>query len=295
MLTVSLSAIFLSLGCGLAYSASDYFRKSATADCSTNMVLFYFIAGQLPILITWAWLSGDTRVASSYWLPGIADVVIGLLANAMFIFAVKRSPLSLMIPLLALVPVVTAITSALALQELLSPSQMVGTVLIVLGLMVLYNPPGYGLNLFATWRAFRKEPGVGPMMITVVGWSVTAVLDKLCLQATSLPMHAMIQVGSICALTGVWIVMTTGVAGLIPPKRARWTLVGAALAATAGYTLQLASYQATLLAIAEGLKRVTSILSSLVVGRLMFNEPLNASKVVGIGILIIGVPLILMG
>ncbi len=295
MLTVSLSAIVLSLGCGLAYSASDYFRKAATADCSTNMVLFYFIGGQIPLLTTWVYLSGNTDVASSYWLPGAADVVIGLLANAMFIFAVKRSPLSLMIPLLALVPVVTAAASAIVLQEMLSLTQMLGTVLIVLGLMVLYNPPGYGLNVLATLRAFRKEPGVAPMMVTIVGWSMTAVFDKMCLRATSLPMHALIQVSSICTLTGAWIVITTGFAGLIPPKRARWTLVGAALAATAGYTLQLAAYQATLLAIAEGLKRVTSILSSMVVGRVKFNEPINTSKIVGIGILIVGIPLILVG
>ncbi|MBL8643609.1 MAG: EamA family transporter, partial [Rhodospirillaceae bacterium] len=289
------SAIALSLGCGLAYAASDYFRKAATSHCATTVVLLYFMGGQLPLLAAWLVYSGDTRLTASYWLPGAIDIVLGLGANALFIAAVRRSPLSLMVPLLALVPVLTAAAGAVGLREMLSFDQLAGTVLIVTGLLVLYNPPGYGLNLAATWRAFRAEPGVPAMLGTVTCWSLTPVFDKMCLQSASLPMHALIQVAVICALAGIWVVARHGTAGLVPPRNAWGPLVGGAVSAAAGYSLQLAAYQATLVAIAEGLKRVMGILCALVVGRVMFHEPINLAKAAGIAILAVGVPLILMG
>jgi multidrug transporter EmrE-like cation transporter len=47
--------------------------------------------------------------------------------------------------------------------------------------------------------------------------------------------------------------------------------------------------------VVEGLKRVTGLLASLVVGRIMFAEPLTKPKLIGIAILAVGVPLILFG
>lgn len=295
MLTVSFSAILLSLSCGLAYAASDYFRKAAAKDCATTVVLFYFIGGQIPLVAAWLLYTGETRLTAAYWVPGLIDIVLGLGANTFFIVAVRLSPLSLMVPLLALVPVLTAGAGVVALGETLTTNQLAGTVLIVVGLLVLYNPPGYGLNVMATWRAFRKEPGVIAMLGTVICWSLTPVFDKMCLQASSLPMHALIQVCSICALAGTWIIIQSGVKGLVPPRQAVWPLVGGAVSAGAGYGLQLAAYQATMVAVAEGLKRVMGILAALVVGRVMFAEPIHISKAVGIAILAIGVPLILIG
>jgi drug/metabolite transporter (DMT)-like permease len=295
MLTVSLSAILLSLSCGLAYAGADYFRKVAAATCATSVVLFYFIGGQIPLLVAWLLYTGDMHFTADYWIPGIADIVLGLAANAFFIVAVRRSPLSLMVPLLALVPVLTALAGAVGLNEALTQNQLIGTVLIVLGLLVLYNPPGYGLNLLATVRAFSKEPGVLPMLGTVGCWSLTPVFDKMCVQAASIPLHALIQISAICALAGIWIVVTSGLKGLIPPRQSIKPLIGGAIGAAAGYGFQLGAYQATFVAVAEGLKRVMGILASLILGRVMLAEPINLSKAVGIAILAVGVPLILMG
>lgn len=295
MLTVSASAILLSLGCGIGYAASDYFRKAAAATCSTTLVLFYFMAGQVPILGAWLIFSQEVRLTGGYWLPGLLDVILGLASNACFIVAVRRSPLSLMIPLLALVPVITAGTGAFILGETLSIGQLSGTGLIVIGLLTLYMPPGSRAALAATWRAFRHEPGVPFMLCTVLCWSFTPVVDKICIGASSVPMHGLIQVAAMCAATGAWIIVIEGAHRLIPPRGSAGALAGGAIAAGLGYGLQLAAYQATLVAIVEGLKRVTGLLAALVVGRIMFAEPLTTPKTIGVGILAIGVPLILMG
>jgi|APGre2960657468_1045069.scaffolds.fasta_scaffold00920_2 drug/metabolite transporter (DMT)-like permease len=295
MLTVSLSAILLSLGCGIGFAGADYFRKAVPATCPNPLVLFYFIGGQIPILALVVALSDDVRMTSGYWLPGVVDVALGIGANLMFVAAVRRSPLSMMIPLLALVPVLTTLAAAVVLGEIPSLRQLSGTGLIVIGLFALYMPQGEGVSPTASWTALRREPGVQPMLLTIVGWSLTPVFDKLCINASSVSMHGLIQVTAICAISGVWVITSYGLRGLLPPPGSKLPLLGSAISAGLGYGLQLAAYQTTMVAVVEGLKRVTGLLAALVVGRIMFAEPITKSKIVGVGILAIGVPLILFG
>ena len=295
MLTVSFSAIVLSLGCGVGFAAADYFRKAVPDACPNALVLFYFMAGQIPILAAWLAFTGEVRLTTAYWIPGMADVALGLAANLFFVAAVRRSPLSLMIPLLALVPVLTTGTGAVVLGEVPTLRQMSGTLLIVAGLLALYMPHGDGARLGASWQALRREAGAPFMLGTAVAWSLTPVFDKLCVNASSVPMHGLIQVMAIMAVSGIWMIALSGVRGLIPPPGSAVPLAGAAISAGLGYGLQLASYQATMVAVVEGLKRVTGLLAALMVGRIMFAEPITRPKVIGVAILAVGVPLILIG
>jgi len=295
MLTVSLTAILLSLGCGVGFAGADYFRKAVPAACANALVLFYFMLGQVPILGAVLLYTGDGRFTTGYWLPGLVDVALGVGANLMFVAAVRRSPLSLMIPLLALVPVLTTLAAAIVLGEIPSLNQMSGTVLIVIGLFALYSPSGQGVRLSATLRALRYEPGVPPMLITIIGWSLTPVFDKLCIAASSVSVHGLAQVIAILLVSGSWVLLTNGIRGFVPPTGSAVPLVGAAISAGVGYGLQLAAYQAKLVVVVEGLKRDTGLLASLVVGRIMFAEPLTTPKLIGIAILAVGVPLILFG
>jgi drug/metabolite transporter (DMT)-like permease len=295
MLTFSLTAALLSIGCGLGFAAADYFRKAVPAETSTALVLFYFIGLQLPLWAGWLWASGETRLTADYWLPGIIDVVLGLGANFTFIAAVRRSPLSLMIPMLALVPVLTTVAGAAMLTEIPSLMQVGGIVLIFVGLLALYAPAGQGARVTAALRAMKSEPGMPLMLATIAGWSLTPVFDKMCVAASSVPMHATIQVGAITALVGAWIVLRGGVMALKPNPGSAKPLVGAAVAAALAYGLQLAAYQMAMVALVEGLKRVTGLLAAVAVGRIMFHEPLTRAKLVGVGVLAVGVPMILLG
>ena len=231
MLTFSLTAAVLSIGCGLGFAAADYFRKAVPAETSTALVLFYFIGLQLPLWAGWLWLSGETRLTNAYWVPGIIVAALGLSANFTFIAAVRRSPLSLMIPMLALVPVLTTVAGAVGLGEIPSSLQVGGIVLIFVGLLALYAPAGESMSAVAALRAMKSEPGVPMMLATIAGWSLTPVFDKLCVAESSVPMHATIQVGAITALVGLWIVMQGGVRALKPNPGSGRPLVGAAVAA----------------------------------------------------------------
>jgi multidrug transporter EmrE-like cation transporter len=107
-------------------------------------------------------------------------------------------------------------------------------------------------------------------------------------------MHGTIQVAAIWLVTGAWVAARYGWRGLAPPPGSALPLAGGAVAASLGYGLQLAAYQATLVALAEGLKRVTGLLAALAVGRIMFGEPVTRPKTIGVAVLAVGVPLILL-
>ena len=99
MLALSLPALLLGLASGVLFSAADYFRKSAPRACPPDVILFYFVLGQIPLLGAWAFWNGQWTVGSGYILPGAVDAALGLGANLLMIVAIRRSALSLMIKL----------------------------------------------------------------------------------------------------------------------------------------------------------------------------------------------------
>ena len=66
------------------------------------------------------------------------------------------------------------------------------------------------------------------------------------------------------------------------------------LTAGIAYGSQLVAYQLTLVGVVESLKRVIGLLSALLLGAILLHEPLTKPKLVGIALMIIGVPLIIL-
>lgn len=302
MLTTALLGPGAALGCGLAYLAIDYLRK--VVDAPPRQTLFVFIGLQIPVLAGWAWYSGGFGpMTSAYWLPGVADIAAGMGANVLYLLALRRSPLSLMVPLLALVPGVTLIFSGVLLGEWPSLVQTIGIVTVVAGLFVLYSAqepgaaPGSGGSvvapLAAAARNLRREPGARLMMGVVVLWSATPGLDKLCIAQSSVGLHGLIQVTVITALIAVWIVVRDGPGAFGVKPAARRPLLLAGVLGGVGYVLQLAAYQLMLVAAVELIRRVSGILGAQAVGRIALAESMTPAKIAGVLIIAAGLPLVL--
>lgn len=293
MLALSLPALLLGLGCGLLYSAADYFRKAAPATCPSEAILFYYIGGQIPVLAAWVAWSGEAHVSSAYLLPGLVDAAFGLAANLLFIVAIRRSALSLMVPLLALVPVLALVFGGLALGEWPSLRQDVGIFLIAAGLFTLYQPASAKPGPRAAWATLRAEKGTLPMLGVVALWSATPALDKLCLAHAAVGMHSLIQVSLIWGALLIWAARSRFAAVRLPPGAAA-PVGGSALVGAIGYAFQLAAYAMAMVALIEVLKRTVGLLGALVMGRAAFREPLTTVKVVGIIIIAAGLPLVML-
>lgn len=294
MLAVSLPALLLGLACGALYSAGDYFRKAAPASCPPEAILFYYIGGQIPVLAAWVLWTGDAGVSLGYLAPGLLDAAFGLTANLLFIFSIRRSPLSLMIPLLALVPVAVLLIGGLMLGEWPTPRQDVGIVMIAAGLFILFQPSGARPGVKAAWRTLRDERGTAPMLGVILAWAATPSLDKLCLAYASPGMHGLLQVALIWTALLLWG-LARGLGTFRISGAAARPVGGAAVTGALAYLLQLFAYAIAMVALIEVIKRTVALLLSLVLGWAAFREPLTGLKAAGIGIVAAGLALVMLG
>jgi len=311
MHSLSFPAFMTSLACALSLAAADYFRKSVPHTVATSTLLFYFLGAQLPLL--GLWLAYDALrgaaifpaiISLRYWGPGFVDAMSSLAGNALFIVAVRRSPMGMVVPLLSLIPVFTLALGIIFLGEWPNAVQTLGILCTAAGVFCIYQPSGANLGPIAVWRTFRAEPGAMPMIGVAVAWSLTAPLDKIASQQAGVSLHAMAQVGLLTVIVAGWILVrgrrhetATEVhrreTFYVQPD-ARRVLAWAAVTCGLAYIFQLIAYQMTLIAFVESIKRGVEIVAVLTASVLLMGEALNRFKVVGVTLVVIGIPMMVL-
>jgi len=294
MLALSAPALLLGVACAVAFSASDFFRKVVPPSCSTPLAMLCIVTCQLPLTAAWCVISGDYTVQMDYWIPGVINAATGLAANLLFIVALRRSPLSLMIPMLAAVPVVVVIFAGALLGEWPTLQQTFGIVLVAVGLFVVFIPESVTHPVAVFAHVFRQS-GTRPMLMVVALWSMTPPLDKLCIERSSVGAHGTLQLAMLFVALAVGLLARGGWRAFRLPRDAVRPLLMAGLTSSAGYLLQLAAYRLTFVAIIELLKRVIGLAGSMILGRLALRESLTPTKLAGVVVIAAGLPLVLLG
>ena len=122
-------------------------------------------------------------------------------------------------------------------------------------------------------------------------WAVTGNLDKLCLDHATPAVHA----GLLNAGTGVVLLALLAARrelGALGHLREAPGLYGlAVLFAAAALGFQLLSFASELVPVIETLKRAVGLTASVVLGRLLFGEPVNGRKIGAVGAMIVGTSL----
>jgi drug/metabolite transporter (DMT)-like permease len=307
MASLTLPALVTSLACALALAAADYFRKSVPPTVATSTLLFYFFAAQLPLLGLWLAVDSmrgtadfSAMTAGRYWGPGFADAVASLAGNALFIVALRRSPMGMVVPLLSFIPVFTLVSGIVVLGEWPTTVQALGILFTAAGVFCIYQPPDANLSPSAVWRTFRAEPGALPMIGVALAWALTAPLDKIASRQAGVSLHGVAQVALLCAVMGGWVWMSSSRrsqdAGtqFRVPRHARGLLAWAAITCGLAYVFQLLAYQMTLVAFVEAIKRGGEIVTVLAVSVVLLGERLHCYKVIGAGLVVGGIPMMVL-
>ena len=244
---------------------------------------------QLPILLGFWQLSpgdGSTVAWSSYLVPGLSSLALNIAANIMFLEAVKRSPLGLTVPYLALTPLVAAI-AALFFGYGLSLWGWSGILILTLGTIWLHpHDPRHGL--MTPILRLKEEPGSGLMVIVALAWGFTAILDQSAVQHIPPALHALIlAVG----------MFTAGVLGFYQANRKQkdtypsvlspWVLGTGAMMAIA-MVAQFEAFMRIDVAVVEAVKRIIGTTSAVILGVIFYGEKeftrrLIASALMGVG------------
>lgn len=285
--------MLLVLGCALAFSGADVFRKLLAGSMRPVPLLFALAAGMVPAFVVWYLLQGAPLPAAGYWLPGVSSTLINVVANLAFLEAVRRSPLSLTIPLLSLTPVFTSLLAIPLLGEIPGGRQWLGISAVVAGAFWL-NLGAESRSLKGAWRGFLEEPGSRLMVMVALLWSLAMPLDKMAVSAAGAAFHGVV-LGAGVALALVMLSAVRGTLGEFRDlgRRPGALAVGVVVSIVA-LALQLVAIRLVWVGFVETMKRGVGSFLALLWGRLVFGEALAAHRFFAVAMMGLGVALILL-
>jgi len=273
------------------WAAFDLTRKLTLEKISSINLLLIFTITQLIIFFIWLFFEDFSINLIPYLLPGITLIIIGLFSALLFLKAIKQSDLSLTIPLLSLSPMFSSLFSFFFLNEQLSNIQYLGIFLIILGTLILYSKKLTIYEIIKSFKIILKNSSAKLMVLVSIIWSLTPVLDKICLKNSSVNIHGFIQsLGMITLL--IFLFKKDKVQTENTKKNWRIILLTVFIGSTATI-LQFYAILTNYVPIMESIKRSIGQLSSVFLGKIFFNEEVNKPKVVGVIALSIGVYFIL--
>ena len=273
------------------WAAFDLTRKLTLEKISSINLLLIFTITQLIIFFIWLFFEDFSINLIPYLLPGVTLIIIGLFSALLFLKAIKQSDLSLTIPLLSLSPMFSSLFSFFFLNEQLSNIQYLGIFLIILGTLILYSKKLTIYEIFKSFKIILKNSSAKLMVLVSIIWSLTPVLDKICLKNSSVNIHGFIQsLGMITLL--IFLFKKDTVQTENTKKNWRIILLTVFIGSTATI-LQFYAILTNYVPIMESIKRSIGQLSSVFLGKIFFNEEVNKPKVVGVIVLSIGVYFIL--
>ena len=273
---------------GFFWAAFDLTRKLTLTKINSINLLLIFTLAQCLLFSIWLFYEGFSISFKSYLLPGLILIFIGLLSAILFLKAIKQSDLSLTIPLLSLSPMFSSIFSLFFLNEKLSNIQYSGVFLIILGTLVLYSKKLTFNEILKSFIIILNNNSAKLMIIVSIIWSLTPVLDKLCLKNSSINIHGLIQsFGMVIALA---FLLKKNSKAEITSIRKNWQILLLTISiGTIATILQFYTILSSYVPIMESIKRSVGQLSSVFLGKLFFNEEITKPKVWGVIVLSIGV------
>ncbi|MBA3052724.1 MAG: EamA family transporter [Candidatus Omnitrophota bacterium] len=163
---------------------------------STEAILFSYFSFALPFLMVPAIKEGFGAIQPGFWQWTILTSTGALAGFYCSIKALKYSEASLVMPVLALSPLLVIPVSALMLKEFPSATALISMLIIVIGCYVLAS----GGNLAAPFKMIAEEKGVRWALLTIVIWSFVASADKIALGRSSVAVYPFIEAAFITLL-----------------------------------------------------------------------------------------------
>jgi drug/metabolite transporter (DMT)-like permease len=285
----SASGMGLVLLAALGWGGLDAVRKRLASSMAPEAIVVWLCLGQVSVFAAVVAYEGAPWPDAGYALPACAAVGLNLVANLVYLQALRLSPLSVTVPLLALSPAFAALSAFTLLGERLSVEEWSGLGLVIVGALLLTRRPGVRLL-----RALREEPG-SPRMVLVAALLATATtVDKVALEHASVGVHALVVSGGVGASALVFLA-ARGRLGALRFERGsgRFGLLLVALGSLA-YGAQLAAVRWVYVGLLEATKRAVGTSMAFLVGHAAFGERPAASQWAAMVLLVGGVILLVV-
>lgn len=127
---------------------------------------------------------GIEEMSGRFLLALTASSILQLIVILLYMKAIKRSELSVSVPIVTLTPLFMLLTSPILIGEFPDRLGIAGILLIVVGTYIL-NIGGSKKGFFAPFKNLVYNQGSRYILIVAFLWSITANIDKIGVEETS--------------------------------------------------------------------------------------------------------------
>lgn len=180
-----MTGVFLAFATACSEALKDIFSKGNlvfvdeyTSAFSMHLVISVLLA---PVIFFY---TGVEPMTLRFLMALFAGTVLQLAVLLLYLKAIKISPLSRVVPLVALTPLFMLLTSPIILGQFPGLLGLGGIVLIVAGTYVL-NLGDNRKNFWAPFAWLITDKGSRYMLLVAFLWSITANIDKVGVEETS--------------------------------------------------------------------------------------------------------------
>jgi drug/metabolite transporter (DMT)-like permease len=279
----------LALLCALCWAAVDALCKRALGEHRARAVLGARWLYALPPLLATLSVVPLPALDADFWLVIGLAAPLEVWAMHLYLRAITVAPLSLTAPLLAWTPVFTTVVSAVALREVPNAAGVAGVLLVAAGSWLLYAREG--CSALDPLLCLSRERGARLMFAVAIIFSVTSALGKFGLNHSSAAFFGPAYVAALAVCLALTAVLRGEGRALVAELRPnRWFFaIGAGVAAMT--LLHFAAVSLTHVAAVVAVKR-SSLVVSVVLGRLFFGERGLARRLPGAAVMLFGVLLL---
>lgn len=174
----------LAFGTAVSEALKDITSKHNLHHVDEYTAAFAMHLVQSILLIPVVYFTGMEVLSGRFLWTLLASSVLQLIVILLYFKAIKRSEISVTLPLITLTPLFMLITSPIMIGEFPSTLGIIGIILIVAGTYVsnLSEDPK---KVFAPFISLVKNQGSRYMLLVAFIWSITSNLDKVGVEETS--------------------------------------------------------------------------------------------------------------
>jgi drug/metabolite transporter (DMT)-like permease len=165
-------------------SGKDVLCKKGLQRSDEYIVAWAWRFFALPFLLPLLLFIDIPALDAEFWWALLVGGGLNMIAAILYMKAIKRSDLSVTVPMVTFTPLFLLFTSPLLVGEFPGAYGLTGVVLIVLGSYLL-NIKKRAMGCLAPFKALITEQGPRLMLLVALLWSVTANVDKIGLKHSS--------------------------------------------------------------------------------------------------------------
>ena len=270
-------------------ATTDLFAKKGLGKTDEYVVAFALRFFSIPFLLAIIPFIEIPVLNTTFYIAVIASAFVNVIAQILYMKAIKASPLSLSIPFLSFAPLFLLITAYLVLGEFPGILGTCGVFLVVMGAYIL-NIKKVNGGVLNPLKHILKEKGSRYMLFVAFLYSITTNIDKIAINNSN-PFVYAIAINITLALFLFPVMLRFSDNHVKDLFKHTKTLFPIGLFTAIASIAQYVAFTMILVVYVSAIKR-TSSLFSIMYGKYFFNEDNIKSRLLGAAIMILGVLMI---